>query len=206
MHDAALRPSNYSRNLLHVGSGVGVLLLIQYFLSPHTMVIASASFMAFAWFLEGGRRLSPRFNDLLMWMLGVVAHPHERHRVNSSTWFSTALFGLSLAASPMISSVAVMVLGVGDPAAAVVGRRFGRFRLASGRSLEGSLGFVVFGGMAAWITLLVYYPDVALLRGIAVALAAAVAGALAELLTRKLDDNLVIPLAAAVGAGLVALL
>lgn len=191
---------------MHVASGFGVLLLIQYFLSPRGMVIAATSFAIFAWSLEAGRRFSPSFNNLLMNLLGKVAHPHERHRVNSSTWFSTALFGLSIAASPMVSSVAVMVLGVGDPAAALVGRRYGRVRLASGRSLEGSLGFVFFGGLAAWLTMWAFYPEVALLRSISLALGAAVAGALAELLTRKLDDNLVIPIAAAIGAGLVALL
>lgn len=207
MHDPAMRPANYTRSLTHVASGLVILLLIQLVLQTEQRILAaSALFAAFAWTLEITRWLFPPWNAILMKMLGRIAHGHEWNHVNSSTWYGTALFGLSLVASPMVSTVAVMVLGLGDPAAGLVGRRYGRTRFSSGRSLEGSLGFVVVGSLGAFAAMRIFYPAVAMGEAAILAVAAAVAGAVAELMTRRLDDNLVIPLAAAGGAGLVTLL
>lgn len=159
---------------------------------------------ATAWTLESGRRVWPAMNSVLMRMFGLVAHDHERDRVNSGTWYATALFGLALATSPLVCSLAVLVLGVADPAAAAIGRRFGRTRIAAGRSLEGSLAFVFAGTLAAFAMLRVFYGTLPVGEAWALAAGAAVAGALAEALLHRVDDNLSIPLAAAAGAALVA--
>jgi dolichol kinase len=156
-----------------------------------------------AWGMEISRRRWPAVNRALMGVLHPFAHPHEYTRVNSSTWYSTALMGLSYTSTPMVCSLAVVVLGVGDPMAAVIGRRWGRTKLASGRSLEGSLAFAFFGTMAAWAMLRVCYPVEAPLPALALAAGASIAGAAAELAVRRIDDNLAIPLAAAAGAALV---
>lgn len=188
---------------MHVTSALVVLLLVETVLTPTTMRLLAGGFTAFAWTLEITRRRSPRWNDTLMRALGVVAHAHERHQVNSSTWYTTALFLLSLFTPPAFCAIAIVVLGLGDPAAALIGRRWGRTRLASGRSLEGSLAFVVVGLVSAWIALTIFHPE--LPHPALYALGGALAGAIAELLTRRIDDNFAIPLAAAAGAGLVGL-
>lgn len=206
MHDASLRPANLRRSALHVFSGLAVLALIQLVLTPKTMVLVAAGFALAAWTMEISRRRSAAFNRFIMWVFGPVAHPHEVAKVNSATWYTTALFGLSLTASPMACAVAVTVLGVGDPAAGVVGRRFGSIRLATGRSLEGTAAFVVCAGAATFGMLRLFYPEVALPGALAVALVAAAAGGVAELFARRLDDNFVIPLAAAAAATVVAAL
>ena len=98
----------------------------------------------------------------------------------------------------------VAVLGFGDPLAAIVGRRFGRTPIRAGRTLEGSLAFVAAGGGAGLVALAVFTPEVP--HAVGVALTAAVSGALAELFSQDVDDNLTIPLAAALGAaGMLAL-
>ena len=205
VHRAGTRPANYARSLVHALSGLVALLVIQHVLvTPLAMIGTAAVFCAWAWSMEIGRRRSPAVNVFLMKVFGPIAHAHETHRVNSATWYCTALLALALTASPMACSLAVIVLGVGDPAAAFIGRRWGRTRLASGRSLEGSLGFVAVAGLAATATLLAYYPDIGLAEVIVLAFVSALAGAVAELLTATLDDNLVIPLAAAAGASIVA--
>ena len=122
--------------------------------------------------------------------------------VNSSTWYATAMFGLALTCPPEVCGVAVMVLGIGDPAAAAIGRRFGRTRFSCGRSLEGSLAFVVAGSAAALLTLSLFHPDIAPLNAVLLALGGGLAGAGAELGARSIDDNFMIPLAAAAGASL----
>lgn len=202
-HRTGTRPANHTRSLFHALSGVVALLAIQHVFTPSTMIVAAFTFFVLAWSMELGRRRSPAINGFLMKVFGPIAHAHETDRVNSATWYVTALLALSITASPMACSLAVIVLGIGDPAAAFVGRRWGRTRLASGRSLEGSLGFTGFAGLAAVATLAVYYPGLGVAQMVTLALVSALAGAIAELLTAGLDDNLVIPLAAAAGASLV---
>ena len=108
---------------------------------------------------------------------------------------------LALVAPLPAAMLGVAVLGFGDPVAAIVGRRFGRTHLRAGRTLEGSPAFVVAASLASGAALTLFAPEVAL-RG-TVAIVAAVFGALAELFSDDVDDNLTMPLGAALGAPLV---
>lgn len=205
LHEGIHRPANGTRSIFHVLSALVALLAVQLVLTPQSMVWAAGAFAASAWSMEAGRRVSPAVNRFLMWVFGRVAHPHEAYRVNSATWYATALFGLALTASPLACSLALVVLGVGDPAAGYFGRRFGRTRLAANRTLEGSLAFVVAGGLAGLGALCAFYPELTAVPCAALAGGAAIAGAVAEIVARKVDDNFAIPIAAAAGASLVAL-
>ena len=203
MTTRAPRPANRARALLHVASALVAVLFLQQMSTDMVVWVASAAFV-WAWGMEIGRRQSATVNRFLMWVFGPVAHPHEREGINSATWYTTALFGLSLTHQPMLCSLGVTVLGFGDPMAAVVGRRFGRILLAAGRTLEGSLAFVLFDGAAAFAALQVCYPAITPLSALWLALGASGAGAVAEVAARRVDDNLAIPLAAAAGAAMVA--
>lgn len=207
IHMPSLRPSNYARNALHLSSGLLALAVVQGLAGwPWVLAVFATGFALFAWGLEIGRRLSLRMNGLLMRLLGPFAHPHEATKVNSSTWYATALMVLAWTCSPMVISVAIAVLAVGDPVAAIIGRRFGRTRITNGRSLEGSLAFVGAGALAA-VGVLVGLHGVTGPGALAsLALVGSVAGAVAELVSRTVDDNFSIPLASAAGAGVVALL
>lgn len=199
VHVPALRPTNYLRNVFHAGGGIVALLCIELVLAPHHLLWVAAAFCAYAWSMEAGRRLWPGLNDLLMRFYGRVAHPHEWHRVNSATWYTTALVALALTGSPLLCAIAVTVLGLADPAAALVGRRFGRIKLVNGRSLEGTATFFVVGFAAAFGIALGFHGIAPGLAAIGAAGGAGLA-ACAELFSRRVDDNLTIPLAAAAGA------
>lgn len=153
-----------------------------------------------AWTLETTRRMNPAWNAVLMRVLGAVAHPHERHRVNSATWYCTALLVLAVLNVPAASLLGLTALGVGDPLAAVIGRRWGKHRFANGRSVEGFAAFlvgtIVTGlGLIAWV-----HPELLSLRGLIAVVAAAVTGAVVELVARRVDDNVAIPVAATLAA------
>ncbi|MCB9664824.1 MAG: hypothetical protein H6732_11985 [Alphaproteobacteria bacterium] len=203
VHVPSLRPTNYARNVLHVASALTAAAVLSLWPSRTVLLAIILPVFVWGWSMEFFRRRSPRLNDQLMRWLGVVAHPHEWHRMNSATWYTTALVILTLLGWFTASLPALVVLGVGDPAAAVIGRRFGRTKLVNGRTLEGSLAFVVAGGLVAWAALLLGRPDVGVGLAGATALAAAVAGAVAELVSRRVDDNLSIPLVAASAAAVV---
>ena len=200
IHVPSLRPTNYRRNLFHFGNGV-LTLAVNALLGDMRLALAIAGALAAtAWTLEASRRVMPRWNALLMRVFAPIAHPHEHWRVNSGTWFLTALAALALIGSYPVAVLALAVLATGDPAAAIVGRRYGRVKLVHGRSLEGSLTFLAVGFLAALAAGALLLPALPHLGPLA--FAAALGGGLAELFARRVDDNLAIPLGAAAATGL----
>ncbi len=197
----SLRPTNYARNVFHMIGATSVLFLLSIMPGRPWIIGAALSITIPAWIVEYLRRSRPRFNDWMMWVFGPVAHAHERFRANSASWYATAMTILAFTAPTPAAMMGVAVLGFGDPFAAIVGRRLGRTPIRDGRTLEGSLAFVAFGWAAGVAALAAFAPGVE--DRVVVALVAAVFGALAELFSYGLDDNLTIPLGAALGASIV---
>lgn len=206
VHVPSLRPTNYFRNAYHVASGLGVIALVHHVLPPAYLLPVAVVFAALAWIFEGSRRVWPGINRVLMFVFSKVAHPHEAFRVNSATWFASAMLLLAAIGDPVVITVALVTLAVGDPVAALVGRRYGTVKLVHGRSLQGTLAFVSVAFIAALAGLSLYFPSMAPGHRVALAAMGAVAGALAELFARRIDDNLAIPAAAAAAASVGSLL
>lgn len=203
IHVPSIRPTNYARNVLHIGSAFLVVGLLELLDNP-TLVLGIAALAAvWAWSTELARRLSPRVNAMVMKVFNPVAHPHEVQRVNSATWYTTALLLLASTQSTLLCVTGVVVLGIGDPIAALVGRRFGKIKLLHGRSLEGTLAFAISATIATFFAFTLFHPSLGLGLALGLAAAASVAGALAELFSLRLDDNFSIPLSAAAGVVLV---
>ena len=195
------RPANATRSLFHIASGAMSLALLRLMPGRSSLIAVATGFAILAWSLEGLRRVSPAINNLLMRILSPIAHPRERYQVNSSTWYGTALLILALFFPLRAAEVGVVVLALADPAAGLIGRRFGRTRIRAGRSLEGTLTVGVAGSIGALAALAVFHPMPWSSR-IILALAGAVAGAVAELVSTRFDDNFTIPLTAALAASL----
>ncbi|MEO7329266.1 MAG: diacylglycerol/polyprenol kinase family protein [Minicystis sp.] len=205
----SVRPTNYTRSLFHVLCGLSSLALIRLVPSRGWLIGVSLAFAIAAWTMEISRHNSDAVNERLMRLFGKVAHPHERFQINSSTWYTTALFLLSLFAPLPAAEIAVTVLAFADPAAAFVGRRHGRTRLRAGRSLEGTLAFFAVGTLVSLAVLFAFHAShashqMAFPAMLALAAAGGVSGALAELYSTRLDDNFTIPVAVAAAVGLVA--
>jgi len=198
VHVPRLRPRNYARNVYHVCNAILAMVLIRWVLDLHSVIVLTAVLVVLAWSMELSRRIVPAINDALMAMFRPFAHPHEAWRINSATWYTSAMFILACMQDLQIASAAVVTLGFADPAAAIVGRRWGSVELVYGRTLEGTLAFVAVGTVTVWIWLVLAY---AVAPGTALALAsvAGVTGALGELFSRRIDDNLSIPVSVAIG-------
>jgi len=194
------RPPKLARSVFHVASALLALALIRVLPGRVWLAATAGAFALAAWTMEIARRRSSRANTWLMRMFGPVAHDHERHRTNSSTWYVTALALLAAFAPLRGAELGVLVLGIADPAAGLVGRRFGRTRLRADRSLEGSLAFFVtgFGVSFAW---LVATGDGASSAAWLAAIAG-LTGAVTELAAgRRFDDNFVVPVSIAAVVG-----
>ncbi len=206
IHVPSLRPTNYARNVFHVAMALLCLVLVELVMTPQWMLTAAFFVAASAWLMELGKRRSARVDRVTWAVLGKMGHPYERRRINSATWFSSALLLLALTGSNLVCALALVVLGLADPAAGLIGRRFGRIKLVHGRSLEGTTAFVVFGALGCLATLTLWHPSLAWPLALGITAAAVVPAALAELYAHRIDDNLLVPAAAAAGAAGFALL
>ena len=184
-----------SRKSIHLLVSLGVAALVWRLPPVHAAsVLAAATGVALA--IEALRLSSDRFRAAFIARFGPMLRDAETARLSGAT--SLAL-GYTLAAvllpgRPALA--AVLIVGIADALAAVIGRRWGRHRYPGGKSVEGSAAFFV-------VTLGICHLLGAALPG---AVMAAAALTLVESATLRLDDNLYLPVvAAAVFAGVAGL-
>ncbi len=94
-----------------------------------------------------------------------------------------------------IAACGMVVMLIGDTAAALVGRRFGRHKTINGKSIEGVLAFIGFGSLVCMVTVWLFgstFPTTIYY----LVLPAVTLAAMAELCEKQLhiDDNVSIPL------------
>lgn len=199
-------PHNPYRSAFHAGAGLAAALIHRYVLAPELAFAVAVALSALGLVLELTRRNIPWFNARVMGSGFVrrVSRADEHQRIWSSTYFAWGVTGAMLFAPPLAVQLACVVLGFGDPAASIVGRSAGGPKLLEAKSVGGSLGFLCAGTGFGVIFLLSTSP-LPPAAALGLAAAASAAGALAELASRTIDDNLTIPLAAALAATLVLL-
>jgi dolichol kinase len=174
------------RRLFHAVNGVLLGTAIHYLpLASLTVAAILGGVFSVLLLADVVRLTQPRANELFFRVFGPLASPREARGLASSTWYTLGV-ALAVALFPRGAAVsAVLVLGLCDPGASYVGRRWGRRPLLGG-TLEGSAVFVC----VAALVLVLRHP-------LPAALPAALIAALAELLSWPLDDNFTIPIACA---------
>lgn len=171
------------RKLLHL---FALTIPIGYYYVPWTIGAA----ICFGFFLIALIIDIARFRDWPIqryWIrfAGPIVRPKEKDNFTGATnilasgWLCIVLFATPAAAMGMAAII------LGDTAAALVGRRWGRHRITGNRTWEGSSAFFV-AALAGGV----------LLPGITwpLALAAAVLATVVEAASRRIDDNLTVPL------------
>ena len=193
----ANREPKLKRALFHVGMGVGCAALYQFAFSRNTALLLLAGFIAFFGSVEIARRFSKRINDF--WVdrvFAAVARPQERYRTNSATFYMLGMGVITLLAPKTVTCAALLVLAVGDPIASAIGHRWGLVRFRHGKSLGGSLAFLVASSILVMLYL-GFYGSLPSTTWIPMAFAMVSVGALTELFSGKVDDNFAVPVAAA---------
>jgi phytol kinase len=170
---ARLADEEVVRKLAHAGAGI-VAAFAPLALGTHWELLALCA--GFALLLAASRPL------------GLLRSLHPPERPAGDLVYPIAIYlAFVLAHEAAAYVVAVLVLALGDSAAALVGRRYGRHRyraVGTSRSLEGSLALFAVAFAVALAPL-----------GIVCALAVAAVAAVAEALAPPSVDNLVLPLA-----------
>lgn len=178
-----------SRKLFHIGGGLTTLSfpwLFQAWWPPLALLPLTVGTLLALKHLRG-----------LRGGLGRVLYGIERESLGEVYMpLSITLVWLLAAGHPALYCAPVLVLTLADPAAALVGTRFGRlrYRVAGGsKSLEGSVAFGISAYLAVQVPLLLgtaLHPALVMLAALLVAALAM----LAEAVAGRGLDNLVIPL------------
>ena len=134
-HDRA----NPLRKLIHLATAVVPVAawLVSYQLA---LALAGTALVA-SLVLESARRWWPWVNQTLWRLVPSVFRTWEDRRILGSTWFSIGMLVALLAWGRDAGSTAVLFLAWGDPAAELIGRRWGRS--GQSKTLAGSLGCLV---------------------------------------------------------------
>ena len=158
----------------------------------HWLLIVTGGCFAISFVFDLLRLRNHEFNSQFMQFFSAFIRRTEVDRFNGSTFLCLAFFVVILLFSRPVAIAAMLFLSLGDAAAELSGKNFGRIRIFQ-KSLEGFLGFF----FVAFVTAFVLFFDwrVALLGG--------VAAALVELFSFELDDNLTVPLGSATALWLV---
>jgi dolichol kinase len=185
-----LKPINYHRNLFHVSNGLAAVVAAEVLLPPAVCSVVLAGLCALVIMLETARRFVPPLNDFLMdRVFHRVSRPRERHEVNSASWYTLALT-LSYFLMPLRAvEVGVLVLAFADPAASIVGKRWGTLKLYREKSWLGTAAFALTAALVSYGFVALALPGTSLAWRLALAGTAAGVGALTELFSDKLDDN-----------------
>ncbi len=177
------------RHSWHVLAGLGFP-VASYFM-PRVLLLSGLGAVTLAFLLgEGLRMWRPNINRYFLSRFSFVLKESESRNLTGSTYFLLGSLLTLLLFPQQAAAAALIYTAVADPAAAVVGRRWGRRRLKSGKSLEGSLAFLA----TALAVGVILGPTGLPFRAAA---AGAVVATLVEVLPIRLDDNLSVPLASA---------
>jgi len=199
IHLPHLRPRNVKRNIFHMLSGIIVLFLVNYLVPQVYLVHLACVFFVLAWGLDLGRKKYPMFQQFAMFLFKGVKHPHETYRINSATWYTTALLILATFFDLTSINCAIIILAFSDPAAALIGRKYGKIKILHGRTLEGSLTFFLTAFVSSSLIITAFGNQFYFEHLFKVAFLTSFIAAITELVSHKVDDNLTIPLSAAIG-------
>jgi dolichol kinase len=190
-----LKTDNYARNVFHMTMGLTAVLLYEYVLSHRQASIVIVSLCATFLLLETVRRFLPSWNDFMVDRLfGAISRPWERHQINSSTYYTIGLVIVTLFFPKPVAQIAVLVLAFGDPMATLVGKRWGKRKVWNEKSYVGVGAFVLTSFVATTTFLLLVGGELTLGSKLSLALTVSLAGALAELVSERIDDNLTVPI------------
>jgi dolichol kinase len=189
------------RKALHftaLGFPVGILLV-----DPPVSLMILWAMAAAGVALDVARQRVPAVKRVMLRAVGSIMRPEEIPPpggplvLNGAVWMCVAAAVCATLFPAPVAAAALIMQQMGDAAAAVVGRRYGRLRWpGQNKTLEGSLAMATTGFLSAWLLTLMPVAGVAEALPIVRLAVGAIAAAAAEALPIPPNDNIRVPLAA----------
>ena len=170
------------RKSIHL-SGL-VLPVIYFFLDKPTMLILIGVLTGLALTVELMKWLSPRFSEFFFQIFAALLRTHERKgAMTGATYYLISAFLCIFLFAKTLAIVCIFFMILGDLAAALVGKKWGKTKLLGKKSLEGSAACFV---VCVLIALVKLNPLIAVIG--------ALVATIVELIPVPIDDNLTVPL------------
>ena len=167
---------------------LSLLIPISYFVFNHVVVLAGLSVaLAISGLFDILRFFGhERVRRFLGTRFGFLLRPREKKSFSGATTILLAGLLVYLLYDINIAAAAMVIVVIGDSAAALAGRLFGKLKFYN-KSFEGTLGFII--ATSLFVFLIPGLP-------IQIAFAGVLVGALAEIVPIPIDDNVMVPLMA----------
>jgi dolichol kinase len=191
-----------TRKLWHIVTGLtGLAAYKRFDLTTEFMAYMLLGFAVAAFAVEYLRLRNEKLNALLMTFMKPVMRESERNSVSGMPFYA---LGVSLALfffPERIAILAILFLIFADPIASFFGILYGRDKILPNKSLQGTIAaFTVCYIITLAYGLVYSTPHMGLL---VFAIAAGVIGAISEMCSQFVDDNLCIPVVSGLGLYLV---
>ena len=158
--------------------------VLYFFLDKSIMLVIVGSITCIAYGVEIAKRFYPTFSHYFFHYLKPLLRSHEQKgAITGATYYITGVFLCIIIFDKPVAIACIFFIILGDTAAALVGKRWGRTKLIGNKSLEGSAACFI---VCLLITLFWINPIVGI--------AGAFFATLTELLPLRIDDNLTVPL------------
>ncbi len=187
-----------TRKLWHMATGlIGFTVYLKSGLTTDSMAALLLVFSVCSFLVEYLRLKNEKMNQLLMTLMKPVMRESEKNSVSGMPFYALGV-SLSLFFFPeRIAILSVLFLVFADPIASFCGILYGRDKILPNKSLQGSIAAF----SVCYIVTLVYglihaSPNMNLLI---FAIAAGLIGAISELCSQFVDDNLCIPVISGLG-------
>ncbi len=129
------------RKLIHL---TGAAFPLLYLVAPREVVLLVAVIcLVFVIAVEWGRQRWSLLERFFEWLIGPALREGEQRGLTTGIWSMLGIIITVLAFKREFAIPAMFYAHLGDPAAEIVGRRWGRHPILNGKSLEGSLGCII---------------------------------------------------------------
>lgn len=177
-----------SRKAIHAAVSVAAAGMVWQLPAELTRPLFAAAFLV-VFLVDVLRRRIGGLGRLFDRAFGAMLRTRESMHLTGATTLAAGFAIAVLVLPPRTAAVGILIAGLADAAAALVGRRYGRHRIRNGKSLEGALACFATALILAWVM-----PDVGFMGALILALGLT----LLEAAPLPVDDNLVLPIVASV--------
>ncbi|MBF0171655.1 MAG: hypothetical protein HQK87_11335, partial [Nitrospinae bacterium] len=131
------KDSHVPRKVMHLLSASVIPALYHLSVMPDPVAVASVTGAAGVWFVvEAWRLRHPGFNRVFIRWFHVLMKEKENHTFTGVAYLlGGSALAMILFAKP-VAVAALFFIALGDPVAALVGKRYGRMRMPNGKSAE----------------------------------------------------------------------
>lgn len=164
--------------------------ILYMIVPPKQAMLILASFAFLSVLLDLLKYYDRRFRLLYVKVGGKLLRSHEFKRFTSSSYILCAALIAVVAFDKWVAVVVLVNIILGDIAAAIFGKRFGKHYTINNKTLEGSMAFFI----AAYFGSIIFKMTAGLIAPWAALFTGALVATVVESLPLGIDDNLTVPL------------